>query len=94
MRVFSNALGLVDLISPRLSALPPLTALYAPPLPLPLYMVLVGPRIVLLSVMLWATAAFLTLRWRDHASIARQAKIVAPKSPRIPPTAMNTVPSG
>lgn len=39
-------------------------------------------------------AAFLTERFTDHATIARQASRVRPITPRAAPTAIKTVPSG
>lgn len=53
-----------------------------------------GPRMVLLSLMLWAMAAFLTLRCSEYAIIARQARIHMPRKPRMAATQMKTVPSG
>lgn len=80
-----------DLRWSRDRVLPCPTALYmAPPGPY----VEPGPRIVLLSLMLWAMAAFFTLRCSAYAIIARHARIHMPRKPRIAPTHMKTVPSG
>lgn len=48
----------------------------------------------MLSLILWAKAAFFTLRCSAYAIMARQAKIQKPRKPKIAPTQMKTVPSG